>query len=72
MAYASQYLEGIECLFVDLGIQVGVPTLYCDNRAAVHVSSGSSEWRTKSVVNRILGVRSLIELGQLTLLFKPT
>ena len=46
--------------------------LYCDNRAAVHLSSGSSEWRTKALVNRILGVKSLIDLGQLLLHFKPT
>ena len=72
MAYASQFLEGIECLFVDLRIVAGTPVLYCDNRAAVHRSSGSSEWRTKALVNRILGVRSLIELGQFLLQFKPT
>ena len=72
MAYASQHLEGIECLYVDLKILVGTPTLYCDNRAAAHLSAGSSEWRTKALVNRILGVRSLIELGQFSLQFKPT
>ena len=72
MAYASQFLEGIDCLFVDLKIDVGTPWLYCDNRAAVHLSAGSSEWRTKALVNRILGVRSLIELGQLLLTFQPT
>ena len=72
MAYAAQFLEGIECLFVDLQIDVGTPTLYCDNRAAVHLSAGSSEWRTKALVNRILGVCSLIELGQLSLQFKAT
>ena len=72
MAYASQYLEGIECLFIDMKIVVGTPWLYCDNRAAVHLSAGSSEWRTKALVNRILGVRSLIELGQLVLQFKAT
>ena len=72
MAYAAQYLEGIFCLFVDMRIPIGVPVLYCDNRAAVHLSSGSSEWRTKALVNRILGVKSLIDLGQLLLHFKPT
>ena len=72
MAYASQYLEGIECLFNNIKIVVGTPVLYCGNRAVVHLSAGSSEWRTKALVNRILGVRSLIELGQLVLQFKPT
>ena len=57
--------------FVDPKLPVGEPTLYCDNRAAVHLSAGSSEWRTKAIVDRILGVRSLIELGQLVLEFKP-
>ena len=65
-------MEGTECLFVDLKLVVGTPWLYCDNRAAVHLSAGSSEWRTKALVNRILGVRSLIELGQLVLQFKAT
>ena len=72
MAYASQHLEGVECLFIDTKVQVGTPMLYCDNRAAVHLSAGSSEWRTKALVNRIRGVRSLIELGQLLLTYKPT
>ena len=72
MAYASQFLEGIECLFIDMRVKLGTPMLYCDNRAAVHLSAGSSEWRTKALVNRILGVRSLIELGQLLLTYKPT
>ena len=72
MAYAAQHLEGIEALFIDLKLPVGKPMLYCDNRAAVHLSAGSSEWRTKALVNRILGVRSLIELGKLVLEFKPT
>ena len=72
MAYASQFLEGIQCLFVDMKVFDGTPWLYCDNRAAVHLSSGSSEWRTKALVNRIMGVRSLIELGQLILQFKAT
>ena len=62
-------MEGIQCLFVDIRVIVGTPVLYCDNRVAVHLSSGSS---AKALVNRILGVRSLIELGQLLLTFKPT
>ena len=56
----------------DMRVETGTPALYCDNRAAVQLSSGSSEWRTKALVNRILGVKSLIELGQLIVLFKPT
>ena len=72
MAYAAQFLEGVQCLFIDMRVETGIPALYCDNRAAVHLSSGSSEWRTKALVNRILGVKSLIELGQLIVLFKPT
>ena len=72
MAYCSQMVEGIACLFHTMRVAIGRPTLYCDNRAAVHLSTGSNEWRTKALVNRILGVRSLIELGFLELLFKPT
>ena len=72
MAYAAQFLEGVQCLFIDMRVMTGTPALYCDNRAAVHLSSGSSEWRTKALVNRILGVKSLIELGQMVVLFKPT
>ena len=72
MAYAAQMLEGLACLFHSLGVEIGKPVLYCDNRAAVHLSSGSSEWRTKALVNRIMGVKSLIELGILDLVFKAT
>ena len=72
MAYAAQMVEGLLCLFVSIGYDVGKPALYCDNRAAVHLSSGSSEWRTKALVNRIMGVKSLIELGVLDLSFKAT
>ena len=67
-----QFLEGVQCLFIDMRVETGKPVLYCDNRAAVHLSSGSSEWRTQALVNRILGVKSLIDLGQLIVLFKPT
>ena len=72
MAYSSQFLEGIACLYHTMGVPITKPVLYCDNRAAVHLSTGSSEWRTKALVNRILGVRSLIELGYLDLVFMPT
>ena len=72
MAYASQTLEGIACLFHSMRVVIGLPTLYCDNRAAVHLPTGSSEWRTKALVNRIMGVRSLIQLGFLHLEFLPT
>ena len=68
----AQYLEGVQCLFIDMRVETGTPTLYCDNRAAVHLSSGSSEWRTKAFVNRILGAKSLIELRQMIVIFRPT
>ena len=48
------------------------PILYCDNRAAVHLSAGSSEWRTKALANRVCGVRSLIDLPAIVVLFRPT
>ena len=72
MAYGSQFLEGIGCLYNTMRVKLAKPVLYCDNRAAVHLSSGSSEWRTKALVNRILGVKSLIELNILDLVYKPT
>ena len=72
MAYAAQLLEGLACLFYSIGFDIGKPALYCDNRAAVHLNSGSSEWRTKAIVHRIRGVTSLIELGVLDLAFKAT
>ena len=72
MAYSSQFVEGIQCLMIDMRVHVGTPMLYCDNRAAVHLSSGSSEWRTKALVNKILGVRCRIEAGEINLNFKPT
>ena len=60
MAYSSQFVEGADCHFIDMRVNTGKPMLYCDNRAAVHLSSGSSEWRTKALVNKILGVRCRI------------
>ena len=55
-----------------MGVAIGKATLFCDNRAAVHLSTGSNEWRTKALTNRILGVGSLVELGFLELQFMPT
>ena len=72
MADAAQFLEGVQCLFIDVRVEAGRPALRCGNRAAVHLSSGSPEWRTTALVNRILGVKSLIGLGQKVVLFKPT
>ena len=60
MAYASQMLEGVACLYHTMGVPIEKPLLYCDNRAAVHLSTGSNEWRTKALTNRILGVRSIV------------
>jgi len=72
MAYASQVLEGFACLHHSMRIRLELPKLFCDNRAAVHLSTGSNEWRTKALTNLVWGVRSLIELGFLELEFKPT
>ena len=72
MAYSSQFLEGITCLYHSMHVPLDKPVLYCDNRAAARVSSGSSEWRTKALADRILGVRSLIELGFLDVQCMPT
>ena len=72
MAYISQLVEGTQCLFIDMRVHTGMPMLYCDNRAAVHLSSGSSEWRTKALVKKIVGVRCRIEAGEIQLDFKPT
>ena len=72
MAHNPQYLEGVACLLHSMRLAIGVPALYCDNRAAVHLTAGSSEWRTKALVNKIMGVKSLTELGLVSVLFKPT
>ena len=72
MAHASQFLEGVACLLHTMRLSIGVPSLYCDNRAAVHLTAGSSEWRTKALVNKIMGVKSLIELGLVNVAFMPT
>ena len=72
MAHSSQYLEGSTCLVHSMRVVVDVPTLWCDNRAACHLTVGSSEWRTKALANKVLGVKSLIELGILVVKFKPT
>ena len=72
MAYTAQYLEGIEAFYHSMFVPLEVPIVYCDNRAAGHLVSGSNEWRTKALVNRVLGVKSLVELGQLIVEFKAT
>ena len=72
MAYTAQYVEGLKALFEDLGIALDTPILWCDNRAAVHLTSSPGEWRTKALVNRVLGVRSLVELKVLLVKFKAT
>ena len=38
----------------------------------MHLTSSPGEWRTKALVNRVLGVRSLVELGALLVHFKAT
>ena len=72
MAYSAQFLEGLCALYESMHVNVGRPVLFCDNRAAVHLASGSGEWRTKALVNRVLGVRSLVQLGVITLSYKAT
>ena len=63
LAYTAQFLEGIEALYHSMRAPLQRPVLYCDNRAAVHLSTGSNEWRTKALVDRVLGVKARIELG---------
>ena len=72
MAYTSQFLEGIACLYHTMGVPNGEPQLYCGNRVAVHLSTGSNEWRAKALANKVLGVRSLAELGFVGIKFMPT
>ena len=54
-----------------MGVPIGKPQLYCGNRAAVRLSTGSNEWRTKALANKVLGARSLVELGFVYLKFMP-
>ena len=72
MAYTGQYLEGIEALYLSMGVPLNRPELFCDNKAACHLSEGSQEWRTKALVNRILGLHTLVQLGKLVISYKPT
>ena len=46
--------------------------LYSDNRAAPHLTAGTSEWRTKALVNRVMGAKPLANLGDIILEFRPT
>ena len=48
------------------------PILYCDNRAAVYITQGSEEWRTKALINRVLGLCRFVDLNILKIFFKPT
>ena len=72
MAFAGQYLEGLKALLESMGVPLRVPTLFCDNRAACYLTQGSTEWRTKALVNRVLGLRSIRDLGLISIEFKPT
>ena len=72
MAYAGQFNEGIDQLYHSMGVKLHKPILFCDNRAACCLTTGSNDWRTKALANRILGLRSLVELGSLAISFKPT
>ena len=72
MAYTAQYVEGLKALLEDMGVALDTPILWCDNRAAVHLTSSPGEWRTKALVIRVLGVRSLVELKVLLVKFKAT
>ena len=65
-------MEGIAALYISMGVLMNRPTLFCDNRAACHLANGPQEWRTKALINRILGLRSLVELGKLLIDCKPT
>ena len=72
MAFSAQYVEGLKALYEDIFVILDTPILWCDNRAAVHLTASPGEWRTKALVNRCLGVRSLIELNVLIVRFKAT
>ena len=72
MAFSAQYVEGLKALFEDIFVSLDTPILWCDNRAAAHLTSSPGEWRTKALVNRVMGVRSLIELNVLLVRFKAT
>ena len=72
MAYTAQYVEGRTALFEDIGVALNTPILWCDNRAAVHLTSSPGEGRTKALVNRALGVRSLVEFKVLIVKVKAT
>ena len=72
MAYAGQFMEGIESLYLSMGIDLNTPVLYCDNRAACYLTQGTGEWRTKALINRILGLTRLAELRVLDIKYKPT
>ena len=72
MAHNSQYLEGAACLLYSMRLAIGVPVLYCDNRAAAHLTAGSSERRPQALVSKHMGAKSLIELGILLVEFEAT
>ena len=72
MTFSAQYVEGLKALYEDIFVILDTPILWCDNRAAVHLTSSPGEWRTKALVNRCLGVRSLIELNVLIVRFQAT
>ena len=72
MVFSAQCVEGLKAFFEDIYVSLDTPVLWCGNRAAVHLTSSPGEWRTKALVNRVLGVRSLVELGGLLVHFKAT
>ena len=65
-------METAQCLYESMGAPLHEPILVCDNRAARYLTAGSTDWRTKGVVNRVLGLRSLVELGILEISYTST
>ena len=72
MAFSAQCVERLMALFEDSCVSLDTSILWCDNRATVHLTSSPGEWRTKALVNRVMGVRSLVELCVLLVRFKAT
>ena len=72
MAFSAQYVEGLTAFFEGIYTPLDTPILWRDNHAAVHITSSPGGRRTKALVNRVLGVRSLVELAVLLVRSKAT
>ena len=71
-ALTFQILEGLKHLLLEWGADVGIPTLYQDNRSALTVSALGGTWRTRYFAVRASRIAHETLHNNVQLAFCPT